>query len=107
MCGIAGVFTPQRFDPAVLANMAGALRHRGPDDSGTWCDLEAGIGLAHRRLAIVDLSSSGHQPMESASGRIVLCFNGEIYNHADIRARLDSEGAPPGSGWRGYSDTET
>lgn len=107
MCGIAGVLTSERFDPAVLTDMAGALHHRGPDDSGTWCDLEAGIGLAHRRLAIVDLSSSGHQPMQSASGRFLLCFNGEIYNHAAIRARLTSEGASPESGWQGHSDTET
>jgi asparagine synthase (glutamine-hydrolysing) len=86
--------------------------HRGPDDSGIWCDNEAGIGLAHRRLAIVDLSPAGHQPMPSGSGRYVLAFNGEIYNHLLLRAELEE--IPPGPplltggvNWRGHSDTET
>jgi asparagine synthase (glutamine-hydrolysing) len=86
--------------------------HRGSDDSGIWCDNEAGIGLAHRRLAIVDLSPAGHQPMPSGSGRYVLAFNGEIYNHLLLRAELEE--IPPGPplltggvNWRGHSDTET
>jgi asparagine synthase (glutamine-hydrolysing) len=87
--------------------MALALRHRGPDDSGVWVDAQAGVGLAHRRLAILDLSAAGHQPMSSASGRWMLSYNGEIYNHRDLRARLDREGRTPTGGWRGQSDTET
>ena len=107
MCGIAGIFSKGRVDPALLLAMAGAIRHRGPDDEGTWSDGEAGIGFAHRRLAIVDLSPQGHQPMHSADGRYVLSYNGEIYNHAAIRAELDDRGLAPEGGWRGHSDTET
>jgi len=103
--------------------MSSSLVHRGPDDSGVWFDYEAGLGLAHRRLAIQDLSPAGHQPMESPSGRFVIIFNGEIYNHLAIRKELSSfahaQTIPPqdGSGtganceanqlWRGHSDTET
>ena len=87
--------------------MAKAVEHRGPDDDGVWIDPEAGIGLAHRRLAIVDLSPHGHQPMPSADGRFMLNYNGEIYNHAELRAALDGEGRTPDGGWRGHSDTET
>lgn len=81
--------------------MVAALHHRGPDDAGIWCD--GPVGLGHARLSIIDLSLAGHQPMVSASGRFVLVFNGEIYNHADLRVEL-GERAPP---WRGHSDTET
>jgi asparagine synthase (glutamine-hydrolysing) len=85
--------------------MADRIAHRGPDDSGVWIDAQAGLALAHRRLSIVDLSAAGHQPMLSASGRFVLAYNGEVYNHLDLRRELDAAGtAPP---WRGYSDTET
>jgi asparagine synthase (glutamine-hydrolysing) len=87
--------------------MAGALAHRGPDDQGVWADAEPGVGLCHRRLAIVDLSPAGHQPMHSASGRYVLTFNGEIYNHQALRAELEGLGAVDNGGWRGHSDTET
>jgi asparagine synthase (glutamine-hydrolysing) len=83
--------------------MADAIRHRGPDDGGTWTDPAAGIALAHRRLAIIDLSAAGHQPMQSSCGRYVLCFNGEIYNFADLRADLEAGGDVD---WRGHSDTE-
>lgn len=87
------------------AHMADAIAHRGPDDAGVWSDAKAGVVLGHRRLAIVDLSAAGHQPMESATGRFVLAFNGEIYNHLEMRAELDAgEGART---WRGHSDTET
>jgi asparagine synthase (glutamine-hydrolysing) len=81
--------------------MADAIAHRGPDDSGLWLDLSAEIALAHRRLSVQDLSPSGHQPMVSASGRYVIVFNGEIYNHLDLREELGS------CAWRGHSDTET
>jgi asparagine synthase (glutamine-hydrolysing) len=84
--------------------MSDRLLHRGPDDSGVWVDENAGVALAHRRLSIVDLSPAGRQPMVSASERFVLTFNGEIYNHADLRRELDSRGQ---RAWRGHSDTAT
>lgn len=85
--------------------MAAALAHRGPDDAGVWLDPASGLALGHRRLAILDLSAAGHQPMASASGRVVIAFNGEIYNHLELRRELEAAGlAPP---WRGHSDTET
>ena len=102
MCGIAGVLSSGPVDPLVMRRMVATLRHRGPDDEGIWID--AGIGLGHRRLSVIDLSPNGHQPMVSQSGRYVLTFNGEIYNHAALRAALESEGI---NGWRGHSDTET
>src|SRR5579862_6864021 len=106
MCGIAGFIDPRTPDPGyTCAAMAQALVHRGPDDSGCFLQREAGVGLAHRRLAIVDLSPTGHQPMRSASGRYVIVYNGEIYNHAAVRQQLKEHGAPPA--WRGSSDTET
>ena len=110
MCGFAGFLGPQRSataseDLARLERMGNAIAHRGPDDSGLWADSAARIGLSHRRLAIVDLSAAGHQPMHSANGRYVLAFNGEIYNHMALRAELDKAGLAPA--WRGHSDTET
>jgi asparagine synthase (glutamine-hydrolysing) len=107
MCGIAGLLTASRIDEAALRRMGDALAHRGPDDAGIWTDPEAGVGFAHRRLAIVDLSPSGHQPMVSADGRFVLNYNGEIYNHAELRRDLEARGQAPDGGWRGLSDTET
>lgn len=111
MCGIAGFLTVAGTDSAeaTLSRMADAIRHRGPDDSGVWTDRPAGIGLTHRRLSIVDLTPAGHQPMVSASGRYVAVFNGEIYNHLDLRAELAKVGAGGTAvgGWRGHSDTET
>jgi asparagine synthase (glutamine-hydrolysing) len=107
LCGIAGLWTKGVPDPALLARMATAIEHRGPDDGGVWTDPEAGIGFGHRRLSIVDLSPHGHQPMLSSDGRFVLNYNGEIYNHAEIRRALDSAGLTPADGWRGHSDTET
>ena len=87
--------------------MTRSIAHRGPDGEGIWLDAEAGVGLGNRRLAIIDLSPAGLQPMHSADGRFVLTFNGEIYNHPELRARLESEGQVPAGGWRGHSDTET
>ncbi len=89
-----------------VARMLAPIAHRGPDDEGIWIDPDARIGLGHRRLAIVDLSPAGHQPMHSANGRFVLTFNGEIYNHPELRTALEQAGAMPEGGWRGHSDTE-
>ena len=109
MCGVTGFLTG---DAAVLSDarevvsrMTLAIQHRGPDDSDAWVDAHAGIALGHRRLAVVDLSAAGHQPMFSASNRYVAVFNGEIYNHLELRTELVSAGAAPA--WRGHSDTET
>jgi len=90
---------------ATVSRMTAAIAHRGPDDAGAWVDVRAGIALGHRRLSIVDLSTAGHQPMHSTSGSFVLAFNGEIYNHVEMRAELESDGS--GCGWHGHSDTET
>jgi asparagine synthase (glutamine-hydrolysing) len=105
MCGFAGAFDPDTEAaawPSRLAGMASALRHRGPDDEGFWHDAETGIGLAFRRLAILDLSAEGHQPMLSATGRYVIAFNGEVYNFRALRDELAASGAR----FRGSSDTE-
>ena len=107
MCGIAGFVNPSRglTGPELQAfalKMAATLRHRGPDDHGVWSDPASGVGLAHRRLSIQDLSAEGHQPMHSGDGRFVLIFNGEIYNFREIKCEL--EGA--GHSFRGHSDTE-
>jgi asparagine synthase (glutamine-hydrolysing) len=88
----------------VLEAMTGTIRHRGPDDEGIWADAEAGIAFGHRRLSIVDLSPMGHQPMASSDGRFVIAYNGEIYNHAVMRAEIEQVGPVA---WRGHSDTET
>jgi len=106
MCGIAGIISSRGIDEQSVACMIGPIAHRGPDDEGIWVDPEAGVGLGHRRLSIVDLSPAGRQPMHSADGRFVLTFNGEIYNHPDLRKALEDEGAVPEGGWRGHSDTE-
>ena len=107
MCGIVGLFDPTgRFAPAALREVAGrmgdTLRHRGPDSSGVWLDAEAGLALAHRRLAIIDLSATGQQPMLSTDGRHAIVFNGEIYNFPRLRRELVALGAR----LRGHSDTE-
>jgi asparagine synthase (glutamine-hydrolysing) len=110
MCGFVGFLggagAHEQATLGVLRNMANAIVHRGPDSEGYWTDVQAGIGLAHRRLAIVDLSPAGAQPMASVSERYVLAFNGEIYNHLRLRDALQSEGKVL-SDWRGHSDTET
>jgi asparagine synthase (glutamine-hydrolysing) len=105
MCGLTGFWQPAGIDApaarALVLDMAARLAHRGPDDSGAWVDAQAGVALGHRRLSIVDLSAAGHQPMVSNSGRYVIAFNGEVYNHNALRADL------PRQSWRGHSDTET
>ena len=103
MCGIAGYWSASG-GTVDATPMATALTHRGPDDGGVWADTSAGIALAHRRLSIIDLSPAGHQPMTSPCGRYVIVFNGEIYNHCDLRHELEASGS---IAWRGHSDTET
>jgi asparagine synthase (glutamine-hydrolysing) len=137
MCGIAGIFSPlqalsQESLSKTVRSMAFAIRHRGPDDAGAWVDATAGLAMGHARLAMLDLSVAGHQPMVGVSGRYVIAFNGEIYNHLELRAELEYPGAASlghdkkdGDGglseselpertaadiapvWRGHSDTET
>ena len=107
MCGIAGFLdsTLQRGDGELrdtVLDMVNTLRHRGPDDSGSWTDAQVGIALGHRRLSILDLSPEGHQPMSSPCGRYVVSFNGEIYNFRALRRELEGLGY----GFRGHSDTE-
>lgn len=108
MCGFVGFMARGPRPVADLAPtvraMADAIAHRGPDDEGVWTDAATGVALAHRRLSIVDLSPAGHQPMTSHSGRLVIIFNGEIYNHTEVRKILEGEGRAPV--WRGHSDTE-
>lgn len=119
MCGIAGIFlTPAARDGSgsradgdcggsaplneLMQGMAKCLQHRGPDDKGYWVSNEDGIGLSHTRLAILDLSSAGHQPMLERRTRNVLTFNGEIYNYRDLQPLLETSGDP----WTSQSDTE-
>ncbi|HEX7326255.1 MAG TPA: asparagine synthase (glutamine-hydrolyzing), partial [Rhodanobacteraceae bacterium] len=107
MCGIAGFWdVAHRLDSdqgtAALDRMTQAIRHRGPDDTGAYRDPPTGVWLGHRRLSVVDLSPEGHQPMVSASGRYVIVFNGEVYNHRRLRPELEALGAR----FRGHSDTE-
>jgi asparagine synthase (glutamine-hydrolysing) len=100
MCGIAGF--QGRFDPAVLDEMGASIAHRGPDDDGVYYDPRSGVGLAHRRLSIIDLSAGGHQPMISDNSRVAIIFNGEIYNFRELRSELQERGHR----FRGGSDTE-
>lgn len=110
MCGITGYLwrpgqTTGQDARNHLAKMMAAIAHRGPDSRGQWIDESAGVALGHLRLAIVDLSPAGAQPMASPSGRYQIVFNGEIYNHARLRADIEAIGNAPA--WRGSSDTET
>ncbi len=110
MCGIAGLWRFGSGQSSELEHharaMAVAIARRGPDDAGVWCEPQAGLALARRRLAVLDLSPAGHQPMLSASRRYVIAFNGEIYNHLELRRELERAGLLHGS-WRGHADTET
>jgi asparagine synthase (glutamine-hydrolysing) len=112
MCGIAGFLTRQGAPAEAgtwATRMTRTLAHRGPDYESTWCDLNAGIALGHRRLAVVDLSSAGNQPMTSTSGRYVIVFNGEIYNFLDLRKDLERIGPrfhDLAAKFHGHSDTE-
>ncbi|MCM2319610.1 MAG: asparagine synthase (glutamine-hydrolyzing) [Pseudomonas sp.] len=107
MCGLIGFHSPspQAAPADLIRRMAEQIARRGPDDAGAWTDESVGLSLGHRRLSILDLSPAGHQPMHSPCGRYVIAFNGEIYNHLELRQRLASEGKAPA--WRGHADTET
>jgi asparagine synthase (glutamine-hydrolysing) len=107
MCGITGFLDPTTQTnsdslQAIVECMTRTIRHRGPDDNGSWVDAGAGVALGHQRLAILDLSPEGHQPMVSANGRYVLVFNGEIYNFLELKQKLEQLG----HSFRGHSDTE-
>jgi asparagine synthase (glutamine-hydrolysing) len=105
MCGIAGFWTSRVLSSPpelVLRSMTDAIKYRGPDGDGFYWDASSGLALGHRRLAVVDLSDDGRQPMSSRSGRYVIVFNGEIYNYKRLRAQL----SPQGHSFRGHSDTE-
>jgi asparagine synthase (glutamine-hydrolysing) len=103
MCGIAGIARSRPVENrAILVAMRDSMRHRGPDDAGVWWSADATIGLANRRLAIIDLSPAGHQPMADRSSRAWITFNGEIYNHRDLRGELEAHGHR----FRTTSDTE-
>jgi asparagine synthase (glutamine-hydrolysing) len=109
MCGIAGFIDLCRRSSnenlrAITGRMTDALRHRGPDDYGVWVDAETGVALGHRRLAVIDLSTTGHQPMVSGSGRFTIVFNGELYNFKELRKELEQ--VSDSLGFRGPSDTE-
>ena len=109
MCGLTGFLLSSEFssdNKQQLKLMTDAITHRGPDDEGFWTDEKCGIGIGHRRLAILDLSSAGHQPMHSNSDRYVIAFNGEIYNHLELREELEQNFASKII-WKGHSDTET
>ncbi|MCG8344618.1 MAG: asparagine synthase (glutamine-hydrolyzing) [Chlorobiales bacterium] len=118
MCGFAGFIGYGSLSApdvrTVSQRMGETILHRGPDDSGIWIDDDALISIVHRRLSILDLSPAGHQPMISASGRYVLAFNGEIYNHDEMRMQMgnplclaDHQGRKESMIWKGHSDTET
>src|SRR6185295_19315959 len=102
MCGIVGTAGPTPTDAALVVRMRDVLTHRGPDDAGFWSSAHNLVVLGHRRLAIIDLSPGGHQPMTDASGRLQIVFNGEIYNYRELRKELESLGRQ----FRTASDTE-
>jgi asparagine synthase (glutamine-hydrolysing) len=112
MCGFAGFLSLSSLDRCQvvhsrLVEMNNQIAHRGPDSFGYWIDTNAGIALGHRRLAVVDLSPTGFQPMKSVDGRYVIAFNGEIYNHNEMRIKLEELPTHELINWRGHSDTET
>lgn len=105
MCGILGIInveSQRSIDRDLLRQMADTMVHRGPDDSGVWVESDGQVGLAHRRLSIMDLSSAGRQPMASNDGNVFVVFNGEIYNYPELRTQFEAEGAR----FRSHADTE-
>ena len=111
MCGICGFIDSSltRSDDELTGRatgMAGAISHRGPDGHGAWSFAPCGLAFGHRRLSIIDLSPSGHQPMTSHDGDLVAVYNGEIYNFPQLRQELEAERPELADSWRGSSDTE-
>src|SRR5688572_3335255 len=103
MCGIAGIYSKNPVvDRSLLVAMREAMWHRGPDDAGLWWSTDGCVGLAHRRLSIIDLSAAGHQPMADVTSRLHIVFNGEIYNYRNLRCGLESRGHH----FQSQSDTE-
>ena len=102
MCGVAGFinFNAEPASPVLLKKMTDAIEHRGPDGEGQW--IEGPVGIGHRRLSIIDLSPAGHQPMQTANGRFILSYNGEVYNFKEIRIELESAGVQ----FRSETDSE-
>lgn len=105
MCGIVGIAGSQEDKESILRESCRKIAYRGPDSQGVWLSPEGHVGFGHVRLAIQDLSEQGHQPMPSADQRFMMVFNGEIYNHPELRAQLEKNAQAPA--WRGHSDTET
>jgi asparagine synthase (glutamine-hydrolysing) len=107
MCGICGFFSlyahAEDFYLERIKKISDTLIHRGPDDSGYWIDIQNNIAFGHRRLAVIDLKSTGHQPMFSSQGQFVIIYNGEIYNYLELKKELDKEIV---TDWQGHSDTE-
>ena len=115
MCGISGFwqlnndFSEENFN-SIVSKMSNSLSHRGPNDTGSWIDINSGVAFGHKRLSIVDLTAAGHQPMISSDGRYVITFNGEIYNHILLRNELKNyifQNKLNDVNWVGHSDTET
>lgn len=109
MCGFAGIINQKKSHHSmhvVINNMTNSISHRGPDDKGIWVDQNENIALGHRRLSVIDVTNAGSQPMHSHDNNLVIVFNGEIYNHLEIRKILESELSKKIK-WRGQSDTET
>ena len=110
MCGIAGIIKNQNSDSLDLKyqikKMSSSIEHRGPDNSDYWLDNNSGVALGHQRLSVIDLSNAGNQPMQFVNGRFVISFNGEIYNHLEIRKEIDSFNQKK-TEWNSSSDTET
>lgn len=111
MCGFTGFLTTNsdvlHCAQSIVSEMTEVIQHRGPNDCGTWADTTSGIAMGFRRLSILDLSSAGHQPMHSANGRFVMSFNGEIYNHKELRVLLSKQIGKSALLWSGHSDSET
>ncbi|NYT76914.1 asparagine synthase (glutamine-hydrolyzing) [Alcaligenaceae bacterium] len=107
MCGLTGFYSPSKAiaRQGIALRMVNRISHRGPNDSGVWADGSSGLTLAHRRLSILDPTPAGHQPMHSSCERYVVAFNGEIYNHLQLRIELHEQGVAPV--WRSHTDTET
>src|SRR5260221_11221915 len=102
MCGIVGLTSREPIDLSRIEKLRDTMRHRGPDDAGAWLSADRRVALGHQRLAIIDLSPGGHQPMPDSTGEVWVTFNGEIYNYLELRRELEGQGHP----FKTASDTE-